>query len=77
MIKELISMGGHGIFVWSSFIFTLACCALLYLKTKRDLKKQEKKFLNQIENLSQAEIEIIKEKKVAKDILVGKPVFHQ
>ena len=45
MNMELLVLGGYGLFVWSAFIFTLASCFLLYAKTKKELKEQEKKFL--------------------------------
>ena len=45
MNLELLVLGGYGQFVWPAFIFTFVSCFLLYLKTKKELKKQEEKFL--------------------------------
>ena len=46
MISDLITMNGYGIYVWSSFAFTLlgflVCISLLIYnlkKSKKDLKK--------------------------------------
>tara|TARA_B100001996_G_scaffold282345_1_gene222723 strand:+ start:1060 stop:1275 length:216 start_codon:yes stop_codon:yes gene_type:complete len=38
---ELFILQGYGHFVWSAFIFTFLCFFILYLKTKKELNKQE------------------------------------
>ena len=45
MNLEFLFFGGYGQFVWPAFIFTFASCFLLYLKTKKELKEQEKVLL--------------------------------
>ena len=45
MSLEFLNLQGYGLFVWPAFIFTFLSCFLLYLKTKREFKKQEKIFL--------------------------------
>jgi len=45
MILKLLILGDYGQFVWPAFIFTFVLCSMLYLKTKKALKKQEKAFL--------------------------------
>ena len=52
MINNLILMNGHGIFVWSSFLLTFIVCAIVYYKTLKTLKKYEKEFAKEIEELS-------------------------
>ncbi len=52
MIYNLISMNGYGIFVWSSFVITFLVCGVLYYKTRKTLKKYEKEFAKEIEELS-------------------------
>ena len=52
MINNLINMNGYGIFVWSSFIITFLVCGLVYYKTRKTLKKYEKEFAKEIEELS-------------------------
>ena len=44
MIYEFISMNGYGLYVWSSFIFTLVCFISLYTVIKLQLVKEQKKF---------------------------------
>ncbi len=55
MFIELLTMGGYGQFVWSAFIFLFVSCFYLYLKTRFELKQQEKIYLMQFK-----EIEAIK-----------------
>ena len=38
---ELFTLQGYGHFVWPAFIFTFLCFFILYLKTKKELNKQE------------------------------------
>ena len=52
MIKEIISMNGYGIFVWSSFLITFLACGIFYYKTRKTLKKYEREFAKEIEELS-------------------------
>ena len=52
MINNLILMNGYGIFVWSSFLLTFLVCAIVYYKTLKTLKKYEKEFSKEIEELS-------------------------
>ena len=52
MIKDLIYMNGYGIFVWSSFAITILICGTVYYKTRKTLKKYEKEFAKEIEELS-------------------------
>ena len=69
MISNLISMNGYGIFVWSSFVLTFLICAVFYYKTRKTLKKYEKEFAKEIENLSVNQKKIVLEKsKVASKV---------
>ena len=52
MIKDLIYMNGYGIFVWLSFFITFVVCGVVYLKTYKTLKKYEKEFASEIQELS-------------------------
>ena len=71
MIIKLLILGGYGQFVWPAFIFTFASCFALYVKTKREFKKQEEMFLKEFKQIQIEKIETAKEKKV----LSGKPIF--
>ena len=72
---EFLVLGGYGQFVWSAFIFTFVSCFLLYLKTKKELKKQEKKFLIEFKQIPVSKIEITKQKELSKKILSGSPTY--
>ena len=69
MNMELLVLGGYGQFIWPAFIFTFVSCFLLYLKTKKELNKQEKLFLLEYTELSVAEVKIGKGRKLPKEIL--------
>ena len=70
MIRELILMNGYGVFVWSSFIMTFLACVIFYYKTRRTLKKYEKEFAKEIEELSADKKKIVLENsKIASKIL--------
>ena len=63
-------MNGYGIFVWSSFIITFLVCGIVYYKTRRTLKKYEKEFAKEIEELTvKQQKAVLKNSKVASKIL--------
>ena len=68
---ELVTLGGYGQFVWPAFIFTFVCCFLLYIKTKKEFKKQEKLFLIEYKQAPAAKNEPAKQKKFSKEVLSG------
>ena len=70
MINNLFSMGGYGIFVWSSFFVTFLVCGIFYYKTRKTLKKYEKEFAKEIDELSVEQRKIVLENsKIASKIL--------
>ena len=70
MINNLILMNGYGVFVWSSFVITFLVCGIFYYKTRKTLKKYEKEFAKEIENLSAEQKKIVLENsKIASKIL--------
>ena len=71
MNTELFILGGYGQFVWSAFIFTFVCCFVLYLNTKKELKKQEAIFLIEYKHAPAEKIKVTKQK----EILSGSPVY--
>ena len=52
MIQNLIFMNGYGVFVWLSFLITFLVCLIVYIKTLKTLRKYEKEFAKEIEELS-------------------------
>ena len=71
MNLELFILGGYGHFVWPAFIFTLASCSVLYLKTNKELQKQEKMFLCEFKQTQTVKIKSAKEK----EILSTSPIY--
>ena len=61
---EFLTLGGYGQFVWPAFIFTFVSCFSLYLKTKKELNKQEKLFLIEYKQVAAAKIKVAKQKKL-------------
>ena len=75
MNLNLFILGGYGQFVWSAFIFTFLICFYLYLKTKRELQKQEKLFLKEFRQSQTAKIVVNSQKENTKKVLSGNSVF--
>ena len=71
MNLEFLILGGYGQFVWPAFIFTFVSCFSLYVKTKKEFQKQEKKFLKEFKQMQTEKIETVKEK----EALSGSPIF--
>ncbi len=72
MITNFISDANSSLFVWLSFIITIFACSIVYLKTKKTLKKYEDEFSAELEKLSVAERKaFLKRSKVANQILVS------
>ena len=75
MNLELLVLGGYGQFVWPAFIFTFVCCFLLYIKTKKELKRQEKMFSIEFKQISVAKIEVAKQKELLEEVLSSSPTY--
>jgi len=72
MITNFILMGGYGLFVWLAFGIALISCIVLYVRTKKTLKKYEKKFLIHLNSLPEEEKQrVIESSKFAKQILAA------
>ena len=72
MIQNFITMNGYGLFVWLSFGITFLACAIIYYKTYKTLKKYEKDFAKELDQLSEAERKLVLEKsKVASQFLAS------
>ena len=75
MNLEHLVLGGYGQFVWPAFIFTFVSFFLLYLKTKKELKKQEKKFLIEFKQIPVRKTEVAKQKELVKEVLSSNPTY--
>ena len=71
MSFEIFLMDGYGVYVWSSFGFTSLVCLFLYIRTKKILKKLEKDFIKEAQNLPEEQFEDIRKQKIAKEILIS------
>ena len=72
MVSNLISMNGYGIFVWSAFAITILAFGIFYYKTRKTLKKYEKDFAKEINELSTEKKRIVLENsKVASKVLAS------
>ena len=70
MIRNLISMNGYGLFVWASFSITFLVCALVYLRTYKTLKKYEREFAKEINQLSfEQKKTVVENSKIASQVL--------
>jgi len=69
MINEIINMNGYGIYVWSSFAFTLFSFISLYVITKIQYVKERNKFLIKFGALNPERAKVAKSQTINKEIL--------
>ena len=70
MIQNFLSMNGYGLFVWGSFAITIVACGLLYYKTLKTLKKYEREFAKEINELSSERKKLVLDNsKIASQVL--------
>ena len=71
MIYNFLNMDGYGLYVFSSFIFTLVTFAGLYLIIKSQLIKEQKKFKAKFGSLTSDKVLAAKSQKINKEILAA------
>ena len=71
MINEIVSMNGYGLYVWSAFSFTLISFGSLFLITKLQLLKEQRKFVYKFGSLSTEKVRVAKSQKINREILAG------
>ena len=72
MISNFITMNGYGLYVWLSFSIVFISCAVVYIKTKKTLKKYEQDFLIELQALTLEEKnKTLENSKVAQQILAA------
>tara|TARA_B100000035_G_scaffold33900_1_gene25705 strand:+ start:36 stop:263 length:228 start_codon:yes stop_codon:yes gene_type:complete len=69
MINELLLMNGYGLYVWSSFIFTLLSFTSLYLIIKIQYIKEKNKFIAKFGTLNSERATFAKSQGTIKEIL--------
>ena len=71
MIQDILYMNGYGLYVWSSFIFTLSCFWILHSIIKFQLVKEQKKFEAKFNSLASEKIELAKKQETYREILAS------
>jgi len=69
MMNEILHMNGYGIYVWSAFSFTLLSFTSLYVITKIQFIKEQRKFVTKFGTLSPEKATSAKLQNINKDIL--------
>ena len=69
MISEILFMNGYGLYVWSSFAFTLLSFFLLFVVTKIQYARERKKFIVKFGNLKSEKASFAKSQSINKQIL--------
>ena len=69
MIKELLTMNGYGLYVWSSFLFTFLSFLSLYLVVKTQYVKEKNKFIAKFGNLNSERAASARNQSINKEIL--------
>ena len=69
MINEIFFMNGYGLYVWSAFIFTLLCFGSLYMITKIQFIKEQRKFIIKYGALNPKRASFAKSQGTIKEIL--------
>ena len=71
MIDETIFMNGYGFYVLSAFSFTLLSFLSLYLVTKMQFLKEQKKFVAKFGSLTTEQANSAKSQRINKEILAN------
>ena len=69
MIQEFLLMNGYGLYVWSSFVFTLSSFAILYAVIKIQNIKEKNKFIAKFGTLNSERAAFAKSQTINKEIL--------
>ena len=71
MINELFFMNGYAVYVLSAFSFTLLSFLSLYLITKIQFLKEQKKFVAKFGSLTTEQANSAKSQRINKEILAN------
>ena len=70
MIQNLLYMNGYGLFVWAAFSITFISCTIVFYKTRKTLKKYEREFAKEINELSaEKRKSVVENSKIASQVL--------
>ena len=71
MINEIVLMNGYGLYIWSAYIFTLISFVSLFLVTKLQLLKEQKRFVSKFGLLNVEKAKVAKSQNTNKEILAN------
>ena len=71
MINELFFMNGYAVYVLSAFSFTLVSFLSLYLVTKMQFVREQKKFVKKFGSLTTEQANSAKSQRINKEILAS------
>ena len=69
MINEILTMNGYGLYVWSSFAFTILSFTSLYVITRIQYSKEKNKFIAKFGTLKSDRATFAKSQSINKEIL--------
>ena len=69
MITKILFMDGYGLYVWSSFAFTLLSFFSLFVVIKIQYAREKKKFIVKFRNLKSEKASFAKSQSINKQIL--------
>ena len=69
MINEILFMNGYGLYVWSSFVFTLLSFMSLYIVIKTQYVKEKNKFIAKFGTLNSERAAFAKSQRINREIL--------
>ena len=69
MITELINMNGYGLYVWSSFFFTILSFVSLYVVIKVQYVRERNKFVFKYGTLDTKKAKIARSQTINQEIL--------
>ena len=58
MNLDFFILNGYGQYIWPAFLITFVSCFVLFLKTKKDLKRLEKILMQQYKQLKVIKVQI-------------------
>ena len=70
MIQNFLYMNGYSLFVWDAFSITFISCGIVFYKTQKTLKKYEREFAKEINELSaEKRKSVVENSKIASQVL--------
>ena len=74
MHLDILFFNGYAAFIWPAFMFTLVSFLILYIKTRKELNKQENIYLKEYKQLNTIKIKSVKNKGIIEQALSGNSI---